>query len=86
MIGIAQPRPQRKPSEKEPRMLILSRRVRESVVIDNKIVVTVVKIRGNQVQLAFEAPREMPIHRREIHEAILREELDACELELDTVA
>ena len=54
-------------------MLVLSRRPTESVVINEDIVVTVVKIRGNQVHLAFQAPRDTPILRQELHETILRE-------------
>ena len=54
-------------------MLVLSRRPTESVVINEDIVVTVVKIRGNQVHLAFQAPRETPIFRRELREANLGE-------------
>lgn len=62
------------PQDKDSDMLVLSRRARESVVVGEDVVVTVVKIRGNQVQLAFKAPREMAIHRKEIYEAIRREE------------
>lgn len=51
-------------------MLVLSRRQRESIVINDDIVVTVIKIRRNQVHLAFEAPKETPIHRREIYDAL----------------
>jgi carbon storage regulator len=66
-------------------MLVLSRRQNESVVISDDIVVTVVKIRGNQVHLAFDAPRDTPIHRREVYEAIAREEADE-RMELRSVA
>jgi carbon storage regulator len=56
-------------------MLVLSRRQSESIVIGDDIVVTVVKIRGNQVHLAFDAPRDTPIHRREVYDVIAREQL-----------
>jgi carbon storage regulator len=61
-------------------MLVLSRRQSESVVIRDDIVVTVVKIRGNQVHLAFDAPRDTPIHRREVYDAIRRDLADRPEL------
>jgi carbon storage regulator len=55
-------------------MLVLSRRQKESIVINDDIVITVVKIRGNQVHLAFDAPRETPIHRREVFEALAQKQ------------
>jgi len=51
-------------------MLVLSRKQKESICIDENIVVTVVGIRGNKVRLGIEAPREMPVHRNEVHERI----------------
>ncbi len=51
-------------------MLVLSRKKNESIVIDENIVITIVEVRGDKVRLGIEAPREVPIHRREVHEAI----------------
>ena len=51
-------------------MLVLSRKQNESICIDENIVVTVVGIRGGKVRLGIEAPREMPVHRNEVHERI----------------
>ena len=51
-------------------MLVLSRRAGESVVIRDDIVVTIVRIRGSQVHLSFDAPKETAIHRREIYDQI----------------
>ena len=51
-------------------MLVLSRKLNESIFIDEHIVVTVVGIRGDRVRLGIEAPREMPVHRNEVHERI----------------
>ena len=51
-------------------MLVLSRKRNESIVIDDHIVITVVEVRGDKVRLGIEAPREVPIHRSEVHEAI----------------
>jgi carbon storage regulator len=51
-------------------MLVLSRRPNESIVIDEKIIITVIEIRGDKVRLGIEAPRDVPIHRSEVYEAI----------------
>lgn len=52
-------------------MLVLSRKKNESIVIDDKIVVTVIEVRGDKVRLGIEAPAEIPVHRREIYDAIV---------------
>lgn len=54
-------------------MLVLSRKKSESIVINDDIVVTVVEVRGDKVRLGIQAPREIPVHRKEILDAILRE-------------
>jgi carbon storage regulator len=54
-------------------MLVLSRQRDESIVIGDKIVVTIVDIRGDKVRLGIEAPNEVPVHRQEVYEAIQRE-------------
>lgn len=51
-------------------MLVLSRKRNESIVINDEIVITVVEVRGDKVRLGIEAPREVPIHRSEVHAAI----------------
>jgi len=55
-------------------MLILSRKKNESIIIDGRFTVTVIEIQGDKVQLGVDAPKEVPVHRKEVHEAILREE------------
>ena len=54
-------------------MLVLSRKKSESVVINDDIVITVVEVRGDKVRLGIQAPREIPVHRKEVLDAILRE-------------
>lgn len=50
-------------------MLVLSRKKNESIVINN-ITVTVVEIRGDKVRLGIIAPKEVPVHRQEVYDAI----------------
>jgi carbon storage regulator len=54
-------------------MLVLSRQRDESIIIGDKVVVTIVDIRGDKVRLGIEAPNEIPVHRQEVYEAIQRE-------------
>ena len=54
-------------------MLVLSRKKNESIVINDNIKIVVVEIRGDKVRLGVEAPKEIPVHRREVYEAILRD-------------
>ena len=61
-------------------MLVLSRHRDESIIIGDNIVVTVVDIRGDKVRLGIDAPSEIPVHRREVYEAIRRENLRAAQL------
>ena len=55
-------------------MLVLSRKKNESIVINNDITIVVVEIRGDKVRLGVEAPKEIPVHRREVYDAIRRVE------------
>ena len=61
-------------------MLVLSRQCDESIIIGDNIVVTVVDVRGDKVRLGIQAPTEIPVHRREVYEAIQRENLRASQL------
>lgn len=58
-------------------MLVLSRSLMEEIVIAvpgmEPIVITVVGIRGDKCRLGVDAPKDVPVHRREVYEAILRE-------------
>jgi len=62
-------------------MLVLSRQRDESIVIGDNIVVTIVDIRGDKVRLGIDAPTEITVHRREVYEAIQRENLRAAQLD-----
>lgn len=53
-------------------MLVLSRKKNESIVINDDITIVVVEIRGDKVRLGVEAPKEVPVHRQEVWEAIQR--------------
>jgi carbon storage regulator len=64
-------------------MLVLSRQRDESIIIGDNIVVTVVDVRGDKVRLGIEAPREVSVHRREVYEAIQRENQQASQIRLD---
>ncbi len=66
-------------------MLVLSRHRDESIMIGDSIVVTIVDIRGDKVRLGISAPAEIPVHRREVYEAIQRENLKASQLSPDDV-
>jgi len=58
-------------------MLILSRRVNESIVIGDDVKFTIVSIKGNQVRFGFDAPDGVTIHRQEIAERIKAEQEDS---------
>ncbi len=55
-------------------MLVISRKKNESIVINNDITVVVVEIRGDKVRLGIESPKEVPVHRKEVYDAIIRNE------------
>ncbi len=61
-------------------MLILTRRVSETLVIgegENVVTVTVLGVKGNQVRIGVEAPKHIPVHREEVFERIQAEKLSA---------
>ena len=61
-------------------MLVLSRQRDQSIVIGENVVITVVDVRGDKVRIGIEAPKEIPVHRQEVHEAIQKENTE----QLDT--
>ena len=54
-------------------MLVLTRKAGESIVIGSDVVVTVIELRGGQVRVGIDAPREVQVHREEIYEEVCRE-------------
>jgi carbon storage regulator len=61
-----------KPGQEGSAMLVFTRGKKQQIVIDDNIVVTVVDIRGEKIRLGIEAPKEVPVHRREVHDLIRR--------------
>ena len=62
-------------------MLILTRRIGESVIINEDITVTVLGIKGNQIRIGVDAPRHVSVHREEIYQRVKKEELEEEEEE-----
>ena len=62
-------------------MLVLSRQRDETIMIGDNIQITVVDIRGDKVRLGIVAPIEIPVHRKEVYDAIQRENRNASNLE-----
>jgi carbon storage regulator len=64
-------------------VLVLTRRIKESITIGNDVEVTVLEIRGSQVRLGIKAPSDMPVNRTEIYELILQENINASKAPRD---
>jgi carbon storage regulator len=58
-------------------MLILSRKVNENIVIDGRIIVKIVRLDGENVKLGIEAPADVPVHRQEVYDEIIRSNREA---------
>ena len=61
-------------------MLVLSRRANQSIVVGDDIVITVLDIRGDQVRIGIRAPRNVSVHREEVHAQIRQENRAAAEI------
>ena len=67
-------------------MLVLSRQRDETIMIGDEIEITVVDIRGDKVRLGINAPRDVQVHRKEVYEAIKRENAEASRVQVDDLA
>ena len=66
-------------------MLVLSRQKEQTIMIGDNIEITVVDIRGDKVRLGITAPTESPVHRKEVYEAIQRENREAANVKLEDI-
>ena len=64
-------------------MLVLSRQRDETIMIGDDIEITIVDIRGDKVRLGISAPNSVPVHRKEVYEAIKRENRDAAQVRVE---
>lgn len=64
-------------------MLVLSRQRDETIMIGDDIEITVVDIRGDKVRLGINAPASVPVHRKEVYDAIKRENREASQIKLE---
>lgn len=62
-------------------MLVLSRQKDETIIIGDDIEITVVDIRGDKVRLGVSAPKEISVHRKEVYDAIRRENREAAQVQ-----
>ncbi len=58
-------------------MLVLTRRPGESIVVGHNVVITVIEIKGGQVRIGIDAPREVQVHREEVYEQVRQENIAA---------
>jgi carbon storage regulator len=66
-------------------MLVLSRQKDQTIMIGDNIEITVVDIRGDKIRLGITAPPHIPVHRKEVYEAIQRENREAANVSLDDI-
>ncbi len=66
-------------------MLVLSRQRDETIMIGDDVEITVVDIRGDKVRLGITAPPHIPVHRKEVYDAIKRENVEASAVDLSNL-
>lgn len=62
-------------------MLILTRRINESIIIGNNVKITILGVTGNQVRIGIDAPKDVSVHREEIYKRIQDEKQDSADTE-----
>jgi len=67
-------------------MLVLSRQRDETIMIGDEIEITIVDIRGDKVRLGINAPRTIQVHRKEVYEAIRKENTEAAQIEISDLS
>lgn len=67
-------------------MLVLTRKLGESIAIDDHIKIVVVQIKGKQVRLGIKAPKETKIHREEVYKAIQEQNTEASKADLSSIS
>jgi len=67
-------------------MLVLTRKLGESIAIDDNIKIVVVQIKGKQVRLGIKAPKETKIHREEVYQAIQDQNTEASQADLSSIS
>jgi carbon storage regulator len=67
-------------------VLVLTRKVGESIVIANNVVVTVLDVRGDVVRVGIAAPREIPVHRQEVFDEVAAANRNAASPDEDSIA
>lgn len=67
-------------------MLVLTRKLGESIAIDDHIKIVVVQIKGKQVRLGIKAPKETKIHREEVYKAIQDQNEEASQTDMSTIS
>jgi carbon storage regulator len=66
-------------------MLVLTRKLNESIMIGDEVEVTVVEIKGDAIKLGINAPKAIKVHRKEIYLAIQRENIDATKASIERI-
>ncbi len=66
-------------------MLVLTRKINESIVIDDHIKITVLQIKGKQVRIGIKAPKETKVHRQEIYDTIQNQNTEASQSNPNTL-
>jgi carbon storage regulator len=67
-------------------MLVLTRKTNESIMVGDEIEIVVIAIHGEQVKIGVKAPRSVPVHRREVFEAIQQENIEAAKQKTDSLS